>query len=140
MKARAYILGLGVILASAASQAQDVVIVVHRGVSISRISSSQLKDIFTGVQSRFADGTRAIPVVLRGGPAQEVFLRNHVGDNPDEFRTRWRRAVFTGQGSMPREFNTEAALLQYVAATPGAIGYVSRVSASDPVKVLIVSP
>jgi hypothetical protein len=39
---------------------------------------------------------------------------------------------------MLKEFGTEAALLDYVAATPGAIGYVSRVPDSDSVKVLTV--
>lgn len=137
-KTRAYLLGLALILAAAATRAQDVVIVANRGVSISQISSMQLRDIFTGVRSRLDDGSRAIPVLLKGGPAHEVFLRNHVGDNPEEFRTRWRKAVFTGQGSMPREFASESALLDYVAATPGAIGYVSRVSNPSDVKVLIV--
>jgi ABC-type phosphate transport system substrate-binding protein len=77
-------------------------------------------------------------VILKGGPAHEVFLSHHIGENPDEFRTRWRKAVFTGQGAMPKEFNSERALLEYVAATPGAIGYVSRVTADNPVKVLTV--
>jgi hypothetical protein len=43
---------------------------------------------------------------------------------------------------MPKEFNSEGALLEYVAQTPGAIGYVSRVSegGSVTVRVLTVSP
>jgi hypothetical protein len=50
-------------------------------------------------------------VTLKGGPVNEVFLHHHIRDNPEEFRTRWRKAVFTGQGSMPKEFGSEAALL-----------------------------
>ena len=137
-KASAYILGLGVILTSTAASAQDVVIVANRSI-VSRITSSQLRDVFTGARSRLSDGTLAIPVVLKGGPAHEVFLRNHLGQGPLEFRTLWRKAVFTGQGSMPKEFDSEAALLDYVAVTPGAIGYVSRVRATDDVQVLTVS-
>jgi ABC-type phosphate transport system substrate-binding protein len=139
-KAGAYILGLGLILATAAARAQDVVIVTYKDASISQITESQLRDIFTGARSRFSDGTHAIPVVLKGGPAHEVFLHHHLGESPDEFRTLWRKAVFTGEGSMVRVFNSEAALLDYVALTPGAIGYVSRVREKDLVKVLTVSP
>jgi ABC-type phosphate transport system substrate-binding protein len=138
-RTRAYILGLGAILACTAARAQDVVIVANQAVSVSQISSSELRDIFTGARSRFADGTRAIPVVLKGGPAHEVFLRHHVGESPDAFRTRWRKAVFTGEGAMLKEFSSETALLQYVAATPGAIGYVTRITGGDSVKVLTVS-
>jgi hypothetical protein len=82
-------------------RAQDVMIVVNKNFPISRITETQLRDIFIGVRSQFDKGTRAVPVLLKGGPAHEVFLHRHIGDTPDEFRTRWRRAVFTGQGSMP---------------------------------------
>ncbi|HTS38063.1 MAG TPA: hypothetical protein VMH04_20475 [Candidatus Solibacter sp.] len=123
-----------------AARAQDVVIVVNRNVTLSAISAQQLREVFTGVRSRLGDGTRAVPVVLKGGPAHEVFLRNHVGDNPQEFRARWRKAVFTGEGAMPKEFGSEAALLDYVAVTPGAIGYVSRVQEVVGVRVLTVTP
>jgi ABC-type phosphate transport system substrate-binding protein len=138
-KTRAYLLGLAAILTCATARAQDVIIVTCKDTTVSQITASQLRDIFTGTRSRFDDGTRAIPVVLKGGPAHEVFLRKHIGEAPDEFRTRWRKAVFIGQGSMPKEFTSEAALLDYIAVTPGAIGYVSRVG-QDSVKVLTVSP
>jgi hypothetical protein len=150
-KTRAYILGLSVMLSCIVARAQqaviigrdiDVLVVANKGVAVSAISPAELRDIFTGIRSRFDDGTRAIPVLLKGGAAHEVFLHKHVGEEPDEFRSRWRKAVFTGQGSMPKEFNSEGALLEYVAQTPGAIGYVSRVneSGSPHVKVLNVSP
>lgn len=118
---------------------QDVIVVVNKQTSISQITISQLREIFTGTRSRFTDGGRALPVLLKGGPVHEVFLHHYLGESPAEFRTRWRKAVFTGEGSMPKEFGTEAAILEYVAATPGAIGYVSRISDPDAVKTLMVS-
>ena len=133
-----YSLGLALILACTAATAQDVIMVVNQSVSISQISPTELRDLFTGVRSRFSDGSRAVPVTLRGGPVHEVFLMKYVGDNPDEFRARWRKAVFTGQGSMLKECSSESTVLEYVAATPGAIGYVVRVNPGDAVKVLTV--
>ena len=137
---RAHILGLVILLGGFSAQAQDVVIVTNKGVLISHITPAELKDIFTGARTRFADGSRAIPVVLKGGPVHEVFLRNHLGDNPSEFRARWRKAVFTGEGSMLKECESEAALLSYVTNTPGAIGYLSRAVDGDVVRVITVSP
>jgi ABC-type phosphate transport system substrate-binding protein len=133
-------LALGLMLACSLARAQDVVIVANKGIFVSEISSSQLREIFTGVRSRLDDGTRAVPVLLKGGPAHEVFLDRHMGVSPGEFRARWLKAVFTGQGSMPREFSSEAALLTYIAATPGAIGYVSHIAQQNSVKVLTVAP
>jgi hypothetical protein len=131
-------LGMAIVFLGTLLRAQDVMIVVNRGSTVSQITETQLRDIFTGARSRFDDGGRAIPVLLKGGPAHEVFLHRHIGETPDEFRIRWRKAVFTGQGSMPKEFLSETALLEYIAVTPGAIGYVSRVNDPDAVKVLAV--
>jgi len=139
IRVRMAFLGLSVVLLAARVQAQDVMIVANKDIAVSQISSAELRDIFTGARSRFSDGSRAVPVVLKGGPTHEVFLNHYVKDNPNEFRIRWRKAIFTGQGSMPKEFNSEAELLQYVAATHGAIGYASRVDDTTAVKVLVIA-
>ena len=113
------LLVLGLALFPTAGMSQDILVVANKAVSASQISSTELRDIYTGTRSHFSDGNRAVPVVLKGGPVHEVFLNHYVGENPDEFRTRWRKAVFTGQGAMLKEFGSEAAMLEYVAATPG---------------------
>lgn len=135
---RGHLLWLALVLACATARAQDVVVVANRDAAVSQVTSGELREIFTGVRSRFHNGTRAVPVILKGGPAHEVFLRNYIGESPDEFRTGWRKAAFTGQGAMPREFASEDALLLYVAATPGAVGYVSRLSENDKIVALLV--
>jgi hypothetical protein len=123
---------------SSLARAQDVVLVANKDVQISAIRDADLRAIFTGEKTRFADGSHAVPVTLKGGPAHEVFLRNHVRESPDEFRALWRKAVFTGQGAMPKVCDSEAALIEYVAVTPGAVGYVSRVPPEANVKDLPV--
>jgi ABC-type phosphate transport system substrate-binding protein len=129
---------LGVLLVARIAQAQEIMFVANPAASVSQISRDQLRDIFIGARTRFGDGSRAVPVLLKGGPVHEVFLSRIVGDSPDGFRVRWRRVGFTGQGAMPKEFQSEAAVLDYVSATPGAIGYVSRVPDPHAVKVLTV--
>ena len=135
-KARCLILLLGSLGSWSAASAQDVVLVANKGVQISEITDADLRGIFMGTKTRFADGSHAVPVTLKGGPVHEVFLKNHVGEDPEEFRSQWRKVVFTGQGAMPKAFDSESALIEYVADTPGAIGYVSRISSQDNVKFL----
>ena len=120
-KTRCLILLLGSLGAWSAAKAQDVVLVANRSVQISEITDSDLRAIFTGKKTRFADGSHALPVTLKGGAAHEVFLKNHLGEGPEEFRAQWRKLVFTGQGAMPMSFASESALIEYVAATPGAV-------------------
>ena len=135
----AFALALAITLHCPISQAQDVVIVANKNVGVSQITNAEVRDIFTGVRSRLSDGTRTIPVALKGGPAHEVFLKNYLQQNPDEFRVCWRKVVFTGKGSMIKDFASEAAMLEYVSATPGAIGYVTRIADASSVKVLAVT-
>jgi hypothetical protein len=135
-KTRCLVLLLGSLGAWSAAKAQDVVLVANRSVQISEITDSDLRAIFTGKKTRFADGSHALPVTLKGGAAHEVFLKNHLGEGPEEFRAQWRKLVFTGQGAMPISFNSESALIEYVAVTPGAVGYASRASGRDGVRIL----
>jgi len=130
------VLLLGSLASWSEATAQDVVLVANRGVQISEITDADLRAIFMGTRTRFTDGSHAVPVTLKGGPVHEVFLRNHLGEGPEEFRAQWRKVVFTGQGAMPRAFDSEAALIEYVSATRGAVGYVSRISSQDMVKSL----
>ena len=133
-QSRWLVLLLGFLSCWSAASAQDVVLVANKSVQISAIRAADLRAIFTGEKTRFADGSHAVPVTLKGGAVHEVFLKNYVGESPDEFRAQWRKAVFTGQGAMPKTFDSETAVIEYVAATPGALGYVSRISPQDNVK------
>jgi len=136
-KIRRLVLLLGLVSCWSTARAQDVVLVANKNVEISQISAADLRAIFIGTKTRFADGSHAVPVLLKGGPVHEVFLKNHVGESPDEFRARWQKAVFTGQGAMPKICDSESALIEYVATTPGALGYASRISSQDNVKTII---
>lgn len=130
---------LGILAACSAASAQEVILVANKGLQVTAISAADLRAIFLGTKTRFSDGSHAVPVTLKGGPVHEVFLRHYIGQSPGEFRAQWRKTVFTGQGAVLKAFDSESALLQYVAATPGALGYVSRFSPSDDVKPLPTS-
>ena len=132
------ILLLGFMSCWSAARAQDVVVVANKEVKIAEIGEADLRALFIGTKTKFADGSHAVPVTLKGGPAHEVFLGKHIGVSSDEFRAQWRKAVFTGQGAMPKAFDSESALIEYVAVTPGAVGYVSRISSQNNVKCLAV--
>jgi hypothetical protein len=121
------------------AKAQDVVVVANKSVKASDVSDGDLKDVFSGDKTSLKDGSHVIPVTLKGGPAHEAFLKKYLGKNDAAFRAAWRSLVFTGQGSMPKTFDTDAALVDYVAATPGALGYASSSAANkEGVKTLAV--
>ena len=126
-------LGLCLLLSLASSYglAQKTVVIANRSTGADRMSQSEVHDIFTGSSTRFNNGTLAVPVVLRGGPEQDSFLKEFIGKLDSSFRNGWRSLVFSGQATMLKTVDDDAEMLAYVANTPGAIGYVSKASARD---------
>src|SRR5271155_3660120 len=132
------ILLVGTVLSCMAAQAQDVVVIVNNGVKATSASSDDIRGVFTGDKSSLGDGSHVTPVTLKSGADHEAFLKTYVGKGDTAYRTAWRSLVFTGQGTMPKTVDSDAAMVDYVAATPGAIGYVGKDVAHDKVKTLAI--
>jgi ABC-type phosphate transport system substrate-binding protein len=116
----------------------QVAVIANSSVKVASVSKAELSDVFTGTASSLKDGSRVTPVLLKSGVAHSEFLNEYVHKSDNAFRAGWRSLVFSGQGAMPKAFDSEAAIVEYVAATPGAIGYVSKTTAHDKVKTLSV--
>ena len=84
------------------------------------------------------DGTRIEPVLERGGPAREAFLKKFLGQNDDRLQRYYQSLVFTGKGSMPKALGSDAEVVAYVAGTKGAIGYVGGETNAEGVKTLVI--
>lgn len=61
------------------------------------------------------------------------FAKTVLGLFPYQLRRVWDRQVFSGTGQSPMTVNDEREMLQRIAATPGAIGYLE--SAPDDARV-----
>ena len=132
------ILFMGVVFSCCAAVQAQVVVIVISGVKASEVSNDELRDVFSGDKTSLRDGSKVTPVTLKAGAIHEAFLKQCVGKTDAAFRTSWRSLVFTGQGSMPKTLDSESAMVDYIAATPGAIGYVGKETAHDKVKTLTV--
>jgi ABC-type phosphate transport system substrate-binding protein len=125
----------------AAARAQieiQVLVVANPGLAASDLSRAQLRDVFTGASSSIKGSAQVTPVLLREGPAHDEFLSIYVGKSDAAFRAGWRSLLFSGQGVLPRTLNSDADVVEYVAHTPGAIGYIARTSPHPGVKILAV--
>ena len=114
------------------------VVIAHAGVADAAVTAADLQAIFLGKQTTWSDGATIELGVLGGGPVAEEFLKTYVRKTGSQFQTFWKKAVFSGTGTAPREFGTSAELAAWVAATPGAVGFVADGAASDGCKVLRV--
>jgi ABC-type phosphate transport system substrate-binding protein len=105
---------------------------------VSSVSKSELRDIFIGASTSLKDSMQVTPVLLKQGAVQNEFLSLYIGKSDSGFRAGWRSVLFSGQGMMPKTLDSEAAVVEYVAHTPGAIGYIGRSAPHEGVKVLAV--
>ncbi len=71
-------------------------------------------------------------------PLHRQFAKNILGLFPYQLRQVWDRQLFSGTGQIPIMVATEQEMLERVAATPGAIGYVESGSNSPQVRILEV--
>jgi ABC-type phosphate transport system substrate-binding protein len=104
--------------------AAEVQVIANPAIAVAEITSDEVKQIFLGDKTTIG-GAAVEPVLAQSGAAHELFLKTFVGKSDQALRTHFKSLVFTGKGSMPRAFASDAEIVKYVSATKGAIGYVS---------------
>ncbi|MFZ1157646.1 MAG: TonB family protein [Candidatus Sulfotelmatobacter sp.] len=122
--------------------ATGVKVIANASVKADIISAPELRRIFLQESGSLGDGTRVQPVIEKDGPVHKAFLQQYLGRTQEDLQTYYRALVFTGRGSMPKVLGSDAEVVAYVAATRGAIGYVSSDSDTtvNGVKTLLVIP
>ena len=119
------ILFAAMLAASGASGATaDVQVIANGNLSVTELSADQVKDIFLGTRTAIG-GVAVEPVFEESGAAHEMFLKTYIGKSDSALRNYFKTLVFTGKGTQPKAFASDAEVLKYVASTKGAIGYVS---------------
>jgi ABC-type phosphate transport system substrate-binding protein len=119
--------------------AGEVAVVVNPKTASAGLDKSAMREIYTGNKTKWADGKKIEFVVLAdSGDINETFMNQFVGKTVPQFVAFWKKQVFTGKGAEPKTVKTEKDVLDYVAATDGAIGYVAAGSVSGSVKAVPV--
>ena len=131
------LVGSLLLLLPACARAQ-VLVVANPGIAPSAVSRDQLRDVFTGAASGIKGAAQVTPALLKQGPAHDDFLATYIGKSDTAFRAAWRSLLFSGQAMLPRTMDSDAEMVEYVAHTPGAIGYIAQTSPHPGTKILAV--
>lgn len=123
-----------------AHAAPTVQVVANSGVTASELPVTSLRAIFSMRTKTWPDGKPVRVFVLPDRDESHVaFTKEILHIYPYVLRDTWDRIVFTGTGQAPIEVKSEEQLLQKVAATPGAIGYIKQGNPShEAIKILEV--
>ena len=129
-----------ILLLSASSLAQ-VAIIVNNSVPLKSVEASTILNIYALNQKAWEDGTPIIPVILKGNESTTQIFYQYIGKSRLEMRKTWMRAQLSGEGRAPISLDSDEAVLETVASTPGAIGFVrAQIAGSNVRTVAIVQP
>ena len=116
--------GSAALFTGAATAQADTVVVVVGHAALPRIDVAQVQRLYTGRAIEVGNQLATV-VNLRGGHAlRQRFLATYLDTDEERYRAYWTVRRHVGKGAPPRELDTVAAVLDFVAGTPGAVGYV----------------
>ena len=116
----------------------QVAVVVHKSVPRDTIRKSELLDIYTGDIRKWHNDQPVVVFDLKPkGEVKETFYK-FLGKTSSRMKSIWMKMVLSGEGDPPDSMNSEDELLKMVAATTGAIGFVSQSRVSGDVKTILL--
>jgi hypothetical protein len=123
---------------SAADGPVELAVIVNKSVTLETLSAADLRLMILGEKSKWPDGKSVI--VVQGppeSPEKALQLKTVCKMSDAVLKRYYMQAAFTGKDiSLPRDVASAAALKQFVAHTPGAIGCIFASDVDDSVKVL----
>ncbi|HLS98639.1 MAG: hypothetical protein RBR91_10515 [Porticoccaceae bacterium] len=118
-----------------ADDGAELVLVVHPDSGLTTLSRDEAINIFMGRHRQLPSGITALPVDL--APARAEFYQLLTDKTLAQINSYWARLVFSGRASPPRQAQDAAEVLDIVANSRGAIGYVRRRDLSAGVRPLV---
>jgi hypothetical protein len=131
------LLGLG--HASATARETPYLVIVHPQNLTPALDRAAVTRFFMRKTTRWPDGRTVRPVDLpTDSPVRQSFAEDLLGRTAVAVRAYWQQAIFSGRAVPPPELPNDDAVIDYVLANEGAIGYVSRAASLRHTRVLLV--
>jgi ABC-type phosphate transport system substrate-binding protein len=100
-------------------------VVAHPAVQVTELSRAQLSRFFLKKTTQWSDASLVRPVEPLDPRLREAFAQQVHERSVSAIAAYWNALIFSGRELPPLEKATDADVIAYVRATPGAIGYVS---------------
>lgn len=127
----------GLILLSVTSFAHAEIAVIVSKDSGATASTDQIPRIFLGKLKNFDNGEVATPIYAQDeNPSHKEFNSKVLKKSAGQLKAYWSKLLFSGKGSPPKEFSSDADVINEVIANKGTIGYISAASVTDDVTVI----
>jgi ABC-type phosphate transport system substrate-binding protein len=122
--------------AGARAATAELAVIVSSSAPQSHLDENRLRNIYLKRVYLDRAGHALVPVNLPpGNPLRQAFLHATLHMSDTQMQNYWNRKYFQGV-SPPYVLGSQAAVVQFVAKTPGAIGYVRACRITPKVKVV----
>lgn len=114
-------------LLAASPAAADLVVVANARSGVERLSRDEVINIFLGRYRQLPSGIAALPIDQPANhPLKAQFYRKLVNKDLAEINAYWARLIFSGKTAPPHQATTTTGVVNWLANTQGAIGYMER--------------
>lgn len=129
------LLGLSLTFFSVPSKA--VTIIANTSIADSVLNKKSLRRIFIMRQTKWSSGEPIkVFVMKQNSDSHQAFCKSTLGLFPYQLERQWNKLVYSGLGEAPFVVDDDEHMLEQIASTPGAIGYVEEYQPRDGVKVV----
>ncbi|SEF69808.1 hypothetical protein SAMN04487953_10478 [Billgrantia desiderata] len=112
-------------------------LIAHPQVANTALTRDTTRAIFAMRQRSWPDGQAVRVFVLPNNhPVHARFAKERLTVYPHQLQLAWDRMVFSGTGQAPSQVDNQIEMLERVATTPGALGYLEREYLDDRVQVV----
>lgn len=113
----------------------EVVIVVNPKNAAPQMTSEQAAAFFLGKSTAMTPVDQAESSAIRG-----EFYKKLADKEASQVKAIWSKLVFTGKGTLPKEYPSSAEVKKAIAADVNAIGYIEKSALDASVKVVATLP
>jgi ABC-type phosphate transport system substrate-binding protein len=119
----------------------ELAIVVAPSVDVDSITPQQLERIYLDKSVSGLGGVKLTPIDQKQGSAVRKEFAQKVMDRTErELASYWSRIMFSGKGQPPRQYGSDAEVIDQVINEPGKIGYIDAASVTGQTKVILRIP
>ncbi len=128
---------LPILLLISAQAWADIVVVVHPQSELKNLTKQQVIDIYMGRLQISADGGKIVPYDQpQDSEIRAAFYQNLTEKPVASVNAYWARLLFTGRASPPRQPSDSMSIVDIVAESLYAIGYIDEKDLDDRVSVV----
>jgi len=132
-----FVIVAGSLLTSLPKSVFAVEVVVNKSVPVSTFSLEDLQAVFS-MQKRNWSKHRQIKVFILPESSQthQDFVKHGLRMFSHQIRRIWDRMIYSGSGAPPVELSSEKEMINKIANTPDAIGYLSAKPDNENIRVI----